>query len=275
MEQKYNIKGIDKIISKVGKKKLAEYYQVDINADFENVIMEDFKEHGIPNGLEVAFYFSLTPEEFNNFTKEGKGLPNSQNEASRIYEQDQDKRAMFGFDYIPEKIDYDKKDISKIKSGNYGNILYFFVNEPINANNIGDYLYDPKYYVGGTHYNNLLMGKGYYSKHKEEITEEYNKVSTTTKKMDLIKQYIENFMKKFENVDCLKGYGPRGTYKETDEIQKENENAEKIILELTGKGNIDEINLGDFISLKRNLEAELKRLQKEFEDKFTQKGERE
>ena len=43
MEQKYNIKGIDKIISKVGKKKLAEYYQVDINADFENVIMEDFK----------------------------------------------------------------------------------------------------------------------------------------------------------------------------------------------------------------------------------------
>ena len=65
MEQKYNIKGIDKIISKVGKKKLAEYYQVDINADFENVIMEDFKEHGIPNGLEVAFYFSLTPEEFN------------------------------------------------------------------------------------------------------------------------------------------------------------------------------------------------------------------
>ncbi len=275
MEQKYDIKGIDKIISKAGKERLAEYYQVDINADFENIIMEDFKEHGIPNGLEVAFYFSLTPEEFNNFTKEGKRVPDSQEEASRIYEQDHDKRAMFGFNYMQEKIDYDKEDVSKIKSGNYGNVLYFFVNEPINENTIGDLLYYPKYYVGGTIFNNLLMGEGYYNTHKEEITEEYNKVSTTTNKIDLIKQYIENFMKKFQNVDCLNGYGPKGIYNETDEIQKENEDAEKIILELTGKGNIDEINLSDFISLKRNLEAELKKLQKEFEDKFTQKEERE
>lgn len=77
-------------------------------------------------------------------------VPDSQDEALRIYEQDQDKRAMFGFNYMQEKIDYDKEDISKIKSGNYGNVLYFFVNEPINENTIRNLLYYPKYYIKET-----------------------------------------------------------------------------------------------------------------------------
>ena len=48
---------------------------------------------------------------------------------------------------------------------------------------------------------------------------------------------------------------------------------EKIILQLTGKSNIDELSLKDFISLKRKLEKEEKELKQRFEDKFTQKEE--
>ena len=59
MKQKYEIKGIEKIINTAGKERLAQYYRVDIDSDFEKIIMKDFKKHHIPSGLEVALYFSL------------------------------------------------------------------------------------------------------------------------------------------------------------------------------------------------------------------------
>lgn len=277
MEEKYSIKGIEKIIDKAGKEKLAEYYEVDIDADFESIITEDFKEHNIPNGLEVALYFSLTPDEYNKSISEGKGIPNSQSAASKIYEQDDDKRAMIGFNYMQEKIEYDENDWSTIKSGNYGNILYFFVNEPIKEENIGDYMYTPQYSVGGVSYSGLLMGKGYYEAHKDEIKKAHSDNSKNSDMINLIDSYIENFMKKFKDVEYLGGYGPKEKYEETDEIKKQNIKAEEVILELTGKSSIDELSLNNFISLKRNLEKREQELQQEFEDKFTkkEKGDRE
>ena len=274
MEEKYSIKGIEKIINKKGKEKLAEYYGVDVESDFESIITEDFKKHNIPNGLEVAYYFSVTPEEFNKSIEDKKGIPNSQKIASEIYEQDTDKRAMFGFNYIQENLEFDEKDVSIIKNGNYGNILYFFVNEPIKEENIGDYMYNPQYYVGGVHYSDLLMGKGYYEAHKDEIEKAYSDKNKNKDKIDAIDNYIENFMRRFKNEEFLEGYGSRGEYEETDEIKRQNSKSEKIILELTGKSSIDELNLNDFIQLKRNLEKKEQELQKEFEDKFTKKGER-
>lgn len=275
MEEKYSIKGIEKIINKAGKEKLAKYYGVNIDADFESIITEDLKRHNIPNGLEVALYFSLTPDEYNKSILEGRGIPNSQSEAVKIYEQDTEKKAMFGINYIQEELEYNKNDWSTIKSGNYGNILYFFVNEPIKEKDIGDYIYTPQYHVGGVSYNNLLMGKGYYELHKDEIEKAYSDKAKNRDEIEAIDNYIKDFMKKFENVETLVGYGPKGEYKETDEIRKQNDEAEKIILDLTGKDNIDELSLNDFISLKRSLEKKEQELQQEFENKLTKKGERE
>ena len=138
-------------------------------------------------------------------------------------------------------------------------------------------MYTPQYYVGGVNYSSLLMGKGYYEAHKDEIEKAHPDKSKNRDMISSIDNYIENFMKKFENVEFLGGYGPRGEYEETDEIRKQNIEAEKIILELTGKSSIDELSLNDFISLKRNLERREQELQQEFEDKFTkkEKGDRE
>ena len=43
-----------------------------------------------------------------------------------------------------------------------------------------------------------------------------------------------------------------------------------MLTELTGK-NVDELNLKDFITLKRSLEQEEQKLKKEFEEKFSKK----
>ena len=269
MKQEYNIRGIEKIIDKVGKEKLARYYEVDIDEDFESIITQDFKKNNIPNGLEIAFYFSLNPEEFNEMMEQGRGLPNCQDVASQVYEQDGKKRAMFGFNYMVDKIEFDKENWGKMVDGTYGNVVYFYVDEPINIENVGGLLYRPKYNVGGVYYHGLMMGKAYYETHKAEIEGAY----PDTSKIHAVDNYIENFMKKFKNVEVLGGYGPRNDYKETDKIKKENSENEKIILELTGKDDINELSLKDFISLKRKLEKEEQELKKIFKDKFTQKYE--
>lgn len=56
MEKEYEIKGIEKIIEKVGKEQLAKYYEVEENADFKSIITEELRQIGVPNGLEIATY---------------------------------------------------------------------------------------------------------------------------------------------------------------------------------------------------------------------------
>ncbi len=267
MEQEYKIKGIEKIINKAGKERLANYYGVDIDADFESIITSDFKKNNIPNGLEVALYFSLTPEEYNKQIEERKGIPNEQDAAVEVYEQDGEKRALVGFSYINRIPEYDENDMLKMKNGTYGNVLYFFVDEPIKIEEFGNMMYAPQYSVGGVHCGKLYMGKAYFEEHKSEI-EAY---SVDKSKMDAVNSYVENFMLEFEDVATLGGYGPRSAYEETDEIREEKSKNEKVILELTGKESIEELSLKDFITLKRQLEQEEKDLRQQLEEKFTQR----
>ena len=63
MKEKYEIKGIEKIIEKVGKRQLAEYYQVGEDADFKNLIMKSLKDRKVPNGLEIATYEMMSYED--------------------------------------------------------------------------------------------------------------------------------------------------------------------------------------------------------------------
>lgn len=267
MEQKYEIKGIEKIIQVAGKERLAKYYGVDPNANFEQIIKEDFQKNNIPSGLEVALYFSLTPEEYNKNIEEKKKIPSIQDAASDIYEQYEGKRALLGFPYINQLAKYDEK-FNNMVDGTWGNILYFFVDEPVKIQEIGNFIYEPQYFVGGVHYKTLYMGREFFEKHEKELEQCSNK-----EKIKSVDNYIQNFMNEYEDVEFTGGFGPREKYQETDEIRKEKEKNEKMILDLTGKSSIDELNLKDYIALKRRLEKEEQELQKQFEEKFTKKEE--
>ena len=216
MGQEYKIKGIKKIINKAGKERLAKYYGVDVDADFESIITNDFKENNIPNGIEIALYFSLTAEEYNKEIEEGKGIPKEQDAAREVYEQNGGKRALVGCLYIGGIPEYDEHDFIKMKSGTYGNILYFFIDEPVKMEEFGNVMYSPQYSYGGVNYNGLYMGNAYFEEHKAEI----ETCSPDKSKIDAVDSYVDNFMKEFKDVATLGGYGPRAEYEETDEIRE-------------------------------------------------------
>ena len=73
MEQKYEIRGIDRILSVVSREDLAETFEVSPDEDFEQIITEDLRDMGIPSGLEVAGYERTNYEDLiggKNRTKE-------------------------------------------------------------------------------------------------------------------------------------------------------------------------------------------------------------
>lgn len=203
MEQKYNIKGIEKIINTAGKERLAEYYNVKTNADFENIITNDFRRHNIPDGLEVAFYLSLLPEEHNKVMKEKGSIEALEAYKQRIavefYEQDEKGRAIFGIPYMRNIAQYDRNDPKKMISGTWGNILYFLVDEPIIMEEVGDSKYFPMYGTGGVYYNELLMGRKYYATHRTELEEAYPDGS----KIKAVDKYIDNFIQEYKNLPPL------------------------------------------------------------------------
>ena len=266
MEQEYKIKGIKKILDKLSKEDLARFYKTDVNADFEKILTEYFKSMGIPNNSEVALYVALSPKEYNKRREEYK-TTEPQNIASEFYKNDERKRALYGISYglgIPE---FDEN--AQLKSGTYGNVIYFGVDEPIAESDLANIFPSPRYFCGGVHYNTLLMGNKYFEEHEDELKQAF----PSRNKMEAVDSYIQNFVNEFENVEYTEGYGPRPEYTETDEIRQKKQESEKIILDLTGKSSIDELSLRDFIKLKRRLEQEEKDLRKAFEEKFTKKDE--
>ncbi len=58
MEQEYKIYGISRLIEKVGKQYLARKYNTNESADFKSIILNELKSLGVPNGLEIAQYFT-------------------------------------------------------------------------------------------------------------------------------------------------------------------------------------------------------------------------
>lgn len=257
MEKEYKIKGIEKILEKVSKEKLAKYYGVDINSDFEKIITESLKEQGIPNNSEIGIYVNITEEEYNKNIEERKGIKSSIDIASEFYEKDERKRAMYGINY-----GIDRKDIESV--------IYFVVDEPIKESVLQNMLIQPSSHVGGYHYHGLLMGNKFYEEHESEF-ENFLQSKDNKNNINAVNNYIENFINEFKNEEFAGGYGPRPEYKETEEIRTEKAKNEDIILKLTGKESIEKMSLRDFINLKKNLEREEKELQKEFEDKFAEK----
>lgn len=260
MEEKYHIKGIEKILEKVSKENLAKSYQASVDDDFEQILTEYFKDIGIPNNSEIAVYASLTADEF----KERRGV-NPQDIASEYYENDIRKRALYGISFPIASPEFDEH--GELIGGNYGNILYFSVDEPIKESELRKIFPSPSYFVGGVNYRGLIMGKKYFEEHETEL----NNAVPNSKKREAVENYITDFVNEFHDVEFTGGYGPRGKYEETDEIRIEKQKNEQIILELTGKASIDEMSLKDFIKLRKKLEEEEKQLQKAFEDRFSKK----
>ena len=252
MEKEYKIKGIEKILEKVSKEDLAKKYGVPENADFEEVITKSFEKMGIPNNLEIALYIALKPEEIKEMEQEGKST-NPMDIASKYYEEDDRKRALVGMNYRISR------EISGLDE------LFFAIDEPIREEDLQNIRMPISCRIGGCSYHGLDMGMKYYEEHKNELEELLPDVS----KREAIENYMGNFMDEFENVEFRGGYGPRPEYKETDKIREEKAKNEKVILELTGKISIDELSLKDFMQLKRRLEKEEKDLQRQFEEKFT------
>lgn len=260
MEQGYNIKGIEKIINKVGKERLARYYGVGIDADFESIITNNFREHNIPAGLEVALYFSVGPEEYNKAMEDGKDRITEQAAALEVYKKDGGQRAMFGFTYINDTPEFDGSNWTRMTGGSWGNVLYFFVDKPIKIEDVGDLMYSPRYMVGGVQYHGLLMGNAYYEAHKDELESAYPDRSN----IKVLEDYLESFVQEFKSVDTEEGHGTRIENEETA-------HNERIILELTGKSSIDEVSLQDLISVKRKLEERHEELKKDLKANLQEK----
>jgi len=264
MEQEYKIKGIEKILEKVSKEKLAKAYNTDVDANFEEILTQVFKEKGLPNNSEIALYVALSQEEIETRKKEGKRT-DPQGIASEFYNNDERKRALYGISYELEFPEFDGN--AQLKSGTYGNVIYFGVDEPIAKSSLDNIFPQPQFFCGGIQYDTLLMGNKYFKEHEDELRQPFS----SREKMDAVDSYIENFINEFENVEFTGGYGPRPEYTETDEIRQKKQESERIILDLTGKSSIDELSLRDFIELKRRLEQEEKDLRRAFEEKFTKK----
>ena len=269
MNQEYNIKGIEKIINQAGKERLSKHYNVDINSDFEEIIKKDFENRRVPNGLEVASYFSLVPEELNKRNDEGEGFPNISDVAREIWEQYEQKRALVGVSYMDNMIEF-ASNSREIINGTYGNILFFLIDEPIRTEELANMMYHKEIQFGVVQYQNLLMGQEYYEEHINEFELAQKDIDKYKNKINILNKYIENFINEFQNVEFTEGYGPRPQYTETEEIKKKKEICEKMLTELTDK-NVDELNLKDFITLKRSLEQEEQKFKKEFEEKFSKK----
>lgn len=139
MEKEYEIKGIDKIIEKVGKEKLTKYYEVEQDADFKELITETLKKIGVPNGLEIATY------EVGNMEEIYKGGYFSYTD--RVYEKccQNNGKALIGINFPIYR------NISEVSD------LFFFIDEPIKEEKIKKMF--PKIYIGGAHISNYIMRK--------------------------------------------------------------------------------------------------------------------
>ena len=258
MEEEYKIKGIEKILEKVDNEQLARFYEVDIDSNFEEVITEDFKERVIPNNSEIELYSTITENEAMKRIKEGKEAT-AISIASEFYEEDERKRALYGINYPARG------------KGTLGDVLFFAVDEPIRESIISNYRVSANYFCGGHSFDGLLMGDKFYEEHEGELKRNHKSSKENRKSMKIIDEYVENFMNEYENVETIYGYGPKGDYKETDEIRAKKEKAEKLILELTGKTEMKDVSLREFIKLKRSLEEKQRELKESFTEKYAGK----
>lgn len=110
MNQDYQIKGIEKIIKKVGEKQLAEYYQVGEEENLENLIIKSLKDSKVPNGLEIAAYETMSYEDIRKLGGMEKYIDN-------LFEKNKKGKALVGINF-----NITGQDITD---------LYFYIDKPI------------------------------------------------------------------------------------------------------------------------------------------------
>ena len=138
MDEKYEIKGIEKIIEKVGKKQLAEYYQVGEDADFINLLTESLKSYNVPNGLEIATYETMSYEDV---CKLG-GMDKYTNALYEKYVKKEEK-ALVGINF-----GIIREDISD---------LYFYIDKPIQETKLQQM--NVNKFIGGVNIHGYEMRK--------------------------------------------------------------------------------------------------------------------
>lgn len=137
MEDKYEIKGIERIIEKIGKQQLAQYYKVEEDSDFKSLITESLKAFGVLNGLEVATYEGI---DFEEMSKKG-GTSRYTQELYEMYAKE--GRALIGMNFPLTRNDYTD--------------LFFFIDDPIKEDKLAQMPIN--YNIGGNYIWGYVMRK--------------------------------------------------------------------------------------------------------------------
>lgn len=164
--QEYSIIGIERIIEKVGKKRLSEFFELSENSDFTKPLLKYLKSKGIPSGLEIAGY---------EINKTGN---NSYQKESSKYTSD--GKAVVGANIgIMNKIGISEE-------------VYFYIDAPIKE----ELLDFANIHNGGVIALGYCMGESFYEDHKEEIDKLNNEMkriwTEETQLTDYVERYFDN-----------------------------------------------------------------------------------
>lgn len=158
---KYTIKGIEKIIEVVSKKELADYFEKSEESDFTQDILQMLKYRNVPSGMEIeSFNIGRGVDDFREFVAE-----------IRTKESPKDGRGLIGLKTLPF---------------GFSNMLFLYVDTPITEEQLikmGPYLT-----YGGVMTLNSFMGTGFYEKHKQEI----DKLQETISKNWAIRSLVDS-----------------------------------------------------------------------------------
>lgn len=249
MKTEYRIGGISKILEKVSKEQLAQYYEVEPTADFEALILEELKERKVPNGMEIAGYETRTMQEVLNartsyveeiaqkYTQEGKavvGMPYTVAEmGNREPESD--------FSMSEEALN----QISRAE-------LYFYIDTPIKDEEAWG-MYCAKIHIGGVSTLGYTMGRSFYETHKDEIEklqEEYRKPMSE-------QRIFENSVQDY--FDKLTG---------RRKIERTSKEDAEIIAQITGGRAMESLSLKELEQIKQGLIARQEKVKEAFAQRF-------
>lgn len=249
MEKSYEIKGIDKIIEKVSKEDLARYFGAEQDANFEALILESLRTHGVPSGLEIAGY------EITSYDDMKKGMDGYLQDLCEKYIKD--GKAAIGMNYPINKGDMTE--------------LYFYVDEPIKDEALYSIL-GAKTHLGGVSTLGHTMGKGFYEAHKDEISkfqEEAGKSWDDKRAFDdYVRDYFDRLSGEKVKEDDESEYYFDWERERAQEEKKRMQGAEQLISKLTGGKSIENVTLQDLEQIKQGLIARQEKVQEAFAERF-------
>lgn len=148
--------------------------------------------------------------------------------------------------------------------------LYIYIDEPIKDEALFN-MWSARTNLGGVSILGHTMGKSFYEAHKDEISKLEEEDSKLWDDQIAIETYVEDYFDRF----CRrKGKEEKEEYYsawERERAQKEKESmasVEKLILQLTGKKSIKEVNLQDLEQIKQGLIDRQEKVKEAFAEKF-------